>query len=278
MDSLLFPPLFRGGDFFEFVGLVLQATVEVRGFLIFPADAFLMVLVVFGFGLFFGHLVRDSAGVFEDVSFVKLQECVEAVGPVLHGHGDTSHGLAFSVDKVLFNQVVQRGQLLLIEVVLGDGDIVFADFIATPVGQAHVGFGVVGPLVDYLGGRLAGDGPVELVLDGLEEGQAYLLGGVVIDGGSVYVGNFLVESPLGGANVLYATQELVEVVEWLVRVLEPLVVHSETLDDVFGEALGGPDAKAGGNVGFHPVADGDDHVEVIILQFALNLSATLLPN
>ena len=107
-------------------------------------------------------------------------------------------------------------------------------------------FGAVGAIVNDFGGGPAGDGPVHFVLHGFEKAEAGFGGGIVIDAGGVDVGDLLVEPPLRGADVLDAAEQLLEIVEGLVRVLEPLVVEDETLDDVFAQALGGPDAELGG--------------------------------
>jgi len=52
-------------------------------------------------------------------------------------------------------------------------------------GEAHVRFGGVGPLGDRLGGGVVGDGPVQLVLHGGEEGRRGLGKGIVVDAGGV---------------------------------------------------------------------------------------------
>ena len=56
------------------------------------------------------------------------------------------------------------------------------------------------------------------------------------------------------ADVLDAAQELVEIVERAVGVCEALVIEHETLDDIFPQPLGGPDAELGGDAG---ILDGD---------------------
>src|SRR5438094_667022 len=48
--------------------------------------------------------------------------------------------------------------------------------------------------------------------------------------------------------------------------LEPLVIHCESYDDVFPQPLRGPDAELRAAVRFHPVADGDDEVEVVVIH------------
>ena len=65
---------------------------------------------------------------------------------------------------------------------------------------------------DDFGGRLAGDGPVEFVLDGGEEVAGLLGVFVVVGGEGVDVGDFLVEAPLAGADFADLFEEVPEVV------------------------------------------------------------------
>ena len=52
------------------------------------------------------------------------------------------------------------------------------------------------------------------------------------------------------------------------RILEPLVVHREALHQVLDEARGGPLAELRAAVAAHAVADGEDGVEVVVLDLA----------
>jgi len=54
---------------------------------------------------------------------------------------------------------------------------------------------------DFRGG-FAGDGPVQLVLHGLEKVDTDLKGGVIIDAGGINIGDLLVKPPLRGSDVL----------------------------------------------------------------------------
>jgi len=178
----------------------------------------------------------------------------------------------------LLDEVVQRGEFRLVEVVLGDGHVILAHFRAAPTGEAHVGFGGIGAGVDDFRCRLPGDGPVQLVLHRLEEGDALRLSGVVIDAGGVDVGDLLVEPPLGSADVLNPPEQFLEIIEGLVGVLQAFVVEDEALDDELAESLRGPDTEAGGDGAFDAVADGDDRIEVVEIQRPSDLTASLLTN
>ena len=56
---------------------------------------------------------------------------MELGDPVAHMHRGAAHGLAFRKDEVLLNEVVQRSEFLLVKVILGDSDVVLADFCAS---------------------------------------------------------------------------------------------------------------------------------------------------
>jgi hypothetical protein len=124
-------------------------------------------------------------------------------------HGHTAHGLTFGEDQILLHQVVQRRQFRLVEIIPGDGDIRLAHLRPPPTGQPHVGLGGVGAVMDDLRRRPAGDGPVQLVLHGLEKLDALRPGGVVINAGGVNVRDFLVKPPLRGADVLNPAEQFV---------------------------------------------------------------------
>lgn len=99
-----------------------------------------------------------------------------------------------------------------------------------------------------------------------------------INTGGVNVGNFLVETSLRGSDVLDATEKLFKIVKGLVRVLQPFVVEHEAFDNELPKLLCGPYAETSGNMAFDPVANGDDHVEVVVGETSLNLSGAFLTN
>lgn len=62
------------------------------------------------------------------------------------------------------------------------------------------------------------------------------------------------------------------------RVLEPLVVHREALDQVLLEALGRPAAELGAAGGADAESDGEDNGEVVVLDGAGDLPGALCAN
>ena len=61
--------------------------------------------------------------------------------------------------------------------------------------------------------------------------------------------------------------------------LELVVVHGKTLDEELTQSLGSPGAKLGVPMGLYPVTDGNNHIEVEIIDLiAVCHQRQLLPN
>src|SRR5690606_32924966 len=82
------------------------------------------------------------------------------------------------------------------------------------------------------------------------------------------------EDLLRRPDVADAREQLVEVVP-AAGTLEPFVVEGEALDDVLAQPLGRPDAELGAAVRPHAVADGDDDVEVEVVDLSRDLPVSL---
>ena len=130
-----------------------------------------------------------------------------------------------------------------------------------------MGFGRIGTGDDDLCGRLAVDGPMQLVLHGGEEAHGGDSGDVVVDRGGVDVGNFLVELALAQADFPDALELFLEVffTENGAVVFQTLVIHRKALDGEGLDDAGGPLAELDGAFRVHLVADGDDGGEVVVL-------------
>jgi len=119
---------------------------------------------------------------------------------------------------------------------------------------------------DHLGGGLPVDGPVELVLHGGEE----TLGGgraqIVVNGGGVDIGDFLVELALAQTNFADALELFFEVLlaEDRAACFQSFIVHGKALDGVFLDDRRRPFAELDGPLGVDLVADGHDGGEVVV--------------
>jgi len=134
-----------------------------------------------------------------------------------------------------------------------------------PTGQAHVRFGSVRAPGNHLRRRLAVDGPVHLVLHGGEELLGRFLAWVVVNARGVDVEHLAPKHLLQGPDVPDARQQLLEVIA-PAAALEPLVVQGEAFDDILPQPLRGSDAKLRAPMRFHPVADRDDDIEIVVLD------------
>lgn len=135
--------------------------------------------------------------------------------------------------------------------------------ITAPIRQAHVWLFRINAFVDNLCRSFSRNGPMHLVLYGLEKEQADVLGRVVINAGCVNISDLLVEAPLRRPNVLNSARQFLEIIKWLIGVLQTLVVHRESLDDVLANTLCCPHAKLHAAMGFDSIPDGNDDIEVV---------------
>ena len=155
------------------------------------------------------------------------------------------------------------------QVVFRDDNIELLDFPrgrVLPGGETHTVFCGIGTGKDDLCRRLAVDGPMQLVLHGGEE--PFCGGGshIVVDGGRVNVGNFLVELPLAQADFPDALELFLEVffAKDGAVIFQALVIHRIALDGEGLDDTSGPLTELHGALRVHLVADGDDAREVVV--------------
>jgi len=132
--------------------------------------------------------------------------------------------------------------------------------------QSHVDLGGIGGGIDQFRRRLSGDGPVQLVLNRGEEILGNRRLGIVIRRKGVDIGDLLIKSPLAGPDFPNPLQQFVKIIlaEDPFALFEPFIVEHKPLDDELPQRLRGPNAEARGLIAVHPVAHGDDGVEVVV--------------
>jgi hypothetical protein len=189
-------------------------------------------------------------------------------------------GLIFGVVEKHRHDPVQFSDLPLVKVVLGDGDLGFADDGPAPACQAHVRFGGVGALRDQLRCGLAGDGEMQFVLHRLEKDLRIRVIRLVIRRQCQDFAHAQVHPALAGADVADAFEEFVEVVgdSRPGLVLQALVIEDETLDEVLLELGRGPLAELDATRRTDPVADSQDGVQVVMSKGALYLPGAFPAN
>ena len=113
----------------------------------------------------------------------------------------------------------------------------------------------------------------------LKNSTRHLLGGVVVGGEGKDLLDPQVHPALAGADVANPLQQLVKVVGYAGpldgRVLEPLVVHRESLDQVLPQSLRRPAAELRAAWRANPVADGQNGIQAVMLDEPANLASSL---
>ena len=93
------------------------------------------------------------------------------------------------------------------------------------------------------------------------------------------IGNLLIGAALAGADLPNALEQLVEVIfSEGTAVFQHFVVEHKALLDVLPQRLGRPLAEPGGLLGVHPVAHGDDGVQIVVLQLPADFPISLFAN
>lgn len=118
------------------------------------------------------------------------------------------------------------------------------------------------------------DGVQQQVLYGGEENLRRLVALVVVAAQGKQVAHLLVEALLRGTDVPDARQHFIEVVRAAIRVLQTLVVQHEALEQILLEHRGRPAAELHPARRAHPVAHGQDGVEVVERDRTLHLART----
>ena len=111
---------------------------------------------------------------------IELDELVCLVQPVRHVDNFTTFGLVLGVVEESGYEEIKPPQFIISEVVFRCRDVTFAYDPAFPVGQAEIVSRWVAAGGDDLGGSIAGDGVVELVLDLREKVVGALTVGIII--------------------------------------------------------------------------------------------------
>jgi len=145
--------------------------------------------------------------------------------------------------------------------ILGDVDVMLAHLAAAPGGQSHVRPGRICPHRNHLCCRVTVDCPVQFVLGHGEKVLRDFRMLVVIRAGRVDVLDLLVKILFRRPDFPDAGQQLVKISAAL---FQPFIVQREPLHDEFPQPLRRPDAELRAAQRFYPVANGDDHVEIVV--------------
>lgn len=89
---------------------------------------------------------------------------------------------------------------------------------------------------------------------------------MVIGGGRKNLASALIHPFFACPDFTDAGEEFVEVIGQLVAAFQAVVVECETFHDIFAQSLGSPLPETGGDRRFDSVADGDDHIQIVVIQ------------
>ena len=119
-------------------------------------------------------------------------------------------------------------------------------------------------------------GIVHLILNGSKEHLRHLGPWVIISRCCIDVRHLLIEVTLAAADVADTLQEFLEIT--VAPLLQSLIIHSESLLDVFVQPLSSPATKTYGNGRLYTVAKGYYHIQIVMVNLPLHLSLALLTN
>lgn len=132
----------------------------------------------------------------------------------------------------------------------------------------------IGPFYDELCGGVSVDRPVELVLHLCKKFFCGLSRGIVVQSGGVDVRDFLIEPPLGKADLANTLQQMVEVFfcENEATIFQPLIVQGSALDRVTLDDAVRTLAELHSAVIVDLEPDGDNHLQIVVHDFTADLT------
>ena len=226
--------------------------------------------------------MRDRPCIGEDAHIVHLQNLRKLRYPVAHIHHFLGESLGLREGEELLDQEIELLDFSFVQIVLRHTDIVFADFPAVslvlPSRETHMGSIRIRPLVHYLRCRMSMYRPVKFVLYLGKKSCRRLVTLLIVRARLVYLPHLVVEVLLARADVSYPLKELVEIEIVVPHLFETSIVHGETLDDILPQSSRRPDAKLSTTMGFHAVADGYNHIEIVVFKLSLHPSFSLQLN
>jgi len=120
---------------------------------------------------------------------------------------------------------------------------------------------------------------MQLVLDGLEEQRGFFRAWTIVGRHREDLAHPQVHAPFAGTYVADAFKQFIEVVgdagTFDRGILQPLVVHGESLHQVLAQALRCPLAELGTAGRPHPVAHGQDGLQTVVVQCPADLAIPL---
>lgn len=217
----------------------------------------------------FGAFGCYPAAVLQNLVLVEFQEAVEAHRPILHSYWDVPSGLVLPIVQIHKDDPLQSLQFILIKMILRNRHIVFLNFavrVVLPRGESHVRLLRIGSAHDKLRSGVPVNCPVELVLYLCKKILRDFGRFVVIQGGFVYVRDFLIEPTLGKTHLTNPLQQVVGVLlrEYRSAIFQPPVIPDPTLNGVVFDDEICPLPELNGTVIIDLEIDGNDYLRIVV--------------
>ncbi len=172
--------------------------------------------------------------------------------------------MVFGVIQVHGHDAVQAAQFIFGQVILGNGHVRLAHFLAFPTGEAHIGFDGGGAFRDQFSSGMPGNGPVQFVLHAGVKLMGDLRVGIVVHGQAVDLGDFAIKLLFGSADIANAFEQLVKIVRAQpAPFFQAIIVHHKTFHQELAQPFGRPAPELGAAVGFDAVTNRKNHLQII---------------
>ena len=188
-----------------------------------------------------------------------------------------TNGLHLGKVEITGYHLIQNPQFFLRQIILGNPNIFCRGKIPGKGGKPHKWLIRIGPLIDHFRSRMSMRCIMKLVLHHFEKRNRFRTSGVIVHTGGVQVQHLTIHHFFRRTNVPNPFQQFAPIVA-TAQIFQALIVHREALDHIFFQALRGPPAKLGGNQGFYPVPQRNDHVQIIERQLSGYLPVALHSN
>src|SRR3989304_974979 len=101
--------------------------------------------------------------------------------------------------------------------------------------------------------------------------------GVIVYAGSINIQHLAPKDLFRGADIPYAGQQFIKVIA-ASSLFQPVVVQSETLNNVFTQPLGCPDAELRATNAVDPITYRDYGIQIVVFQRTLDTPGSLMLN
>lgn len=129
------------------------------------------------------------------------------------------HRLTFGKYEILFNEIVEDEQLLLVQIIVGDDNFVSRRLTAPKIRQTNIWLFTIRSACDYLRGGIPRDRIMDFVLNCLKKQDALFIGRIIINARGVNIGYLSVKSFFGSTDISDTPCQFFEIVKRQIGIL-----------------------------------------------------------